>query len=265
MYDLSTLPRGGTSAVKEDWKLLMDKMTITRDPAYLSHKGKPVVAIWGIGFADGRQYTLDECKDLIDFFKNDQRYGGMTVMLGLPTYWRTLQADALRDPKLLDLARAADILSPWTVGRFSDIEQVREYAGNRLKGDLAWCRSEGKELMPVAYPGFSWSNLHPRDTFDRIPRVGGRFLWTQYAEYKEAGATMVYQAMFDEVDEGTAIFKVTSNPPPGPVKFLTYGDQPSDAYLWLVGEATKMIRGDSRLHHSMPIRPSSGVNTRTER
>lgn len=260
MYDLTGLPAGGTQAVQDDWKLLRGKMRITQDPAYLTHKGKPVVAIWGIGFRDGRQYTLDDCRRLVEFFKSDRRYGGVTLMVGVPTYWRTLHADAVADEKLHEILKMADIISPWTVGRFNDVEQVREYASNRLKGDLEWSRKEGKEFMPVAYPGFSWSNLYPHDRFDRIPRQGGRFLWSQYAEYKQAGASMVYQAMFDEVDEGTAIFKIDPNPPPGPVKFLTLNGQPSDTYLWLVGEASKMIRGETRLHHSLPVRaPTGGI------
>ncbi len=45
--------------VIDDWKLLLEKMTITKDPAYLHHNGKPVVAVWGFGFSDGRKYTLE--------------------------------------------------------------------------------------------------------------------------------------------------------------------------------------------------------------
>src|SRR5262245_45700425 len=84
MYDLSLLPAGGTRHIVEDWKLLVDRMRIGRDPkdaAYLRHGGKPVVAVWGIGFNDGRKYTLAECERLVDFLKNDQRYGGFTVLL----------------------------------------------------------------------------------------------------------------------------------------------------------------------------------------
>ncbi len=68
MYDLSGLPRGGTERVIEDFKTLVDRMGLTRDTgdkAYLHHGGKPVVAVWGIGFNDRRQYTLEECGHLL--------------------------------------------------------------------------------------------------------------------------------------------------------------------------------------------------------
>ena len=54
---------------------------------------------------------------------------------------------------------------------------------------------------------------------------------------------MIYQAMFDEVDEGTAIFKVTNDPPVGGVnRWVTYEGLPSDFYLKLVGNATKELK-----------------------
>src|SRR5262249_15830550 len=57
-YDLSGMKAGQMGKVMEDWKLLTEKMQITKDPAYLRHNGKPVVAVWGLGFSDGRKYTL---------------------------------------------------------------------------------------------------------------------------------------------------------------------------------------------------------------
>jgi hypothetical protein len=103
MYDLSGLPAGGTREIIEDWKLLVDRMRIGRDPrdaAYLRHKDRPVVAVWGIGFNDGRKYTLAECERLVDFLKDDKQYGGCSVLLGVPTGWRTLDADSVTDPAL---------------------------------------------------------------------------------------------------------------------------------------------------------------------
>jgi hypothetical protein len=50
-----------------------------------------------------------------------------------------------------------------------------------------------------------------------IPRRGGRFLWEQFHELSQLAVDCVYVAMFDEVDEGTAIFKITSSPPAQPL------------------------------------------------
>ena len=257
MYDLSGLRRGQMGDVVADWKRLVDRMRIGRDPndkAYLRHRGKPVVAVWGIGFSNGRDYTLDECAQLVRFLTNDKTYGGNTVMLGVPAWWRTLERDCVRDRKVHEIILAADVVSPWTVGRFRKPEQVARFARERWAPDVAWCRQRGKDYLPVVFPGFSWHNMKPESPLDAIPRLKGRFLWTQYAEAKRAGATMIYQAMFDEVDEGTAIFKCTNDPPVGASRFLTYEGLPSDHYLWLVGQAARMLRGEIPLTDEPPRR-----------
>ena len=61
--------------------------------------------------------------------------------------------------------------------------------------------------MPVVFPGFSWHNLRRR-RLNQIPRRGGAFYWRQVWNAVDAGATMLKTAMFDEVDEGTAMFKL---------------------------------------------------------
>src|SRR5262245_16364452 len=69
MYDLSGLSAGGVKLVIDDWKVLVDKMRIgrdERDTAYQRHNGKPLVAVWGIGFNDGRKYALAECERLLE-------------------------------------------------------------------------------------------------------------------------------------------------------------------------------------------------------
>jgi hypothetical protein len=250
MYDLSGLGAGQIERVIDDWKSLVDGMRLTRDTgdrAYLHHAGKPVVAVWGIGFNDDRKYTLAECEKLVSFLKRDKRYGGTTVMLGVPSGWRTLDADSVPDKKLHEVIRLADIISPWTVGRYTSPETVAEHARQRWKGDIEWCARHGNEYLPVVFPGFSWHNLkggRKGAPLDQIPRLEGRFLWAQYVEAKKAGATMVYQAMFDELDEGTAIFKCTSTPPMGASRFLTLDGAPSDHYLWLTGMGGRLLRGE---------------------
>jgi hypothetical protein len=258
MYDLSSGSRtGATQQVMEDWKLLVDRMRLGRDDhdhAYLKHNGKPVVAVWGIGFNDGRKYTIAECDRLVDFLKNDPKYGGNTVMVGVPTGWRTLNRDAVPDPALHTTLLKADIISPWTVGRYSSLGLVDHHAQICWGPDIAWCKEHGKEYMPVVFPGFSWHNMFPRSPLNQIPRLKGEFLWRQYVEAKRAGATMIYQAMFDEIDEGTAIFKCTDDPPVGESHFVTYEGLPSDYYLWLTGMGGKLLRGGLELSSQVPTR-----------
>jgi hypothetical protein len=70
-----------------------------------------------------------------------------------------------------------------------------------------------------------------------------------------AGAEMIYVAMFDEVNEGTAIFKISDNPPVSDIaKFVGNDGQKSDLYLWLTGEAAKMLRKEKPLSITLPER-----------
>ena len=258
MYDLSGLRKGQIRLVIEDWKMLVDKMRLTKDAkdhAYIHHNGKPVVAVWGIGF-NKQNSTLDECLELVNFLKDDPTYGGNTVMLGLPTYWRTLTNDSVNNPNLHKIVERGDIVSPWMVGRVRNLPDINEFAYVRIwKADMQWCREHKKDYLPVVFPGFSWTNLkHDPSAFNDIPRLKGQFLWHQYYVAKMCGATMIYQAMFDEVDEGTAIFKCTNNPPVGASKLLTYEGLPSDYYLWLVGQGGKMLRGEIPISDEIPKR-----------
>jgi hypothetical protein len=118
---------------------------------------------------------------------------------------------------------------------------------NTLKPDLAWCNQRGIDFLPVIFPGFSWHNMKDGPS-DQIPRLHGQFLWSQFREVKRAKVAMVYVAMFDEVDEGTAIFKCINDVPPGQKsKFVTYEGLPGDFYLKLVGKGTRLIRGEISL------------------
>jgi hypothetical protein len=69
----------------------------------------------------------------------------------------------------------------------------------------------------------------------------------------QSGAKMIYVAMFDEINEGTAILKCTNAPPTNqpPAKFLTYEGLPSDHYLWLTGQAGRMLRGETPLNKEL--------------
>jgi hypothetical protein len=254
MYDLSGIQAGDWKKVLADWRTQIVDKKITQDSCYLFHNGKPVVAVWGIGFNDGRNYTLAECCELIDSLKNNPDYGGNTVMIGVPKGWRTLNDDAVNDTTLTAAVRKADIISPWYVGRFSNVNDISGFANTVVSPDVIWCRNNGKDYLPVVFPGFSWHNMNPTSPLNQIPRLGGNFLWSQFYNFIRVGSKMIYQAMFDEIDEGTAIFKVTNDPPVGASSFVTLGDLPSDQYLWLVGEGEKMLKGEISLSSMLPTR-----------
>ena len=268
MYDLSGLRANGQdcSSIIEDWKFLVDQIKVTNQTGtktYLHHNGKPVVAIWGVGFPD-RPYNIRNIglERLINFLQNDPIYGGCAVMLGVPTFWRDLNADCLPDPYLHELIRMADIVLPWMVQRFSpllhnDMDRYRDVILN----DIKWCREAGIDYVPCVTPGFSWHNLSrfefPDDVkpVGSIPRQGGRFYWQQLSTAIRSGAEMIYVAMFDEVNEGTAIFKCSDNPPVSEIaQFVGMDGRPSDWYLWLTGEASKMLRKEKPLSLTLPER-----------
>ena len=233
--------------------MLRKQMRIGKDPAYLRHKGKPLVAVWGVGFSgEKRAYTLAECRSLIEFLKSD----GCSVMLGVPTGWRENKRDAVKDPGLHDVLKLADVISPWTPGRYKNPREVAVHGDTWWKPDAVWCREHSLDYLPVVFPGFSWHNLNPEAPLDQIPRLKGKFLWSQFVAAKSAGARMIYVAMFDEVDEGTAIFKCTNQAPVGGNSFLTYDNLPSDHYLWLTGEGARLLRGERPTAAEVPVRNS---------
>ena len=254
MYDLSGLKTENFHRVIDDWKRLRFQGPMKGgDPAYLHHDGKPLIALWGLGFND-RAPALTEWEMLLRFFRGD----GCAVMVGVPYYWRTLRRDAITDPKLHELIAMADIVSPWSVGRYGTPEAAAAQVEPLLKPDLAWCRERGLGYLPVIFPGFSWHNLQQSrgrdEKFNAIPRLGGRFLWGQAVAAKKAGAKSLYVAMFDEMDEGTAIFKTTQNPPVGESQFLAEPVLKTDHYLRLTGEIGRFMRGERKFTEELPVR-----------
>lgn len=255
MYDLSGTPEDKIVAVFDDWRMLREKMHIGKDPAYQHHKGKPLVVIWGVGFNNDSKDRpgLEVSKQLIQKFKDDR----CSVMLGIPTGWRELRSDSMTDPKLHDVLKMADILSPWSIGRIKSLEKVQDHADTYWGPDIEWAKRKRIDYLPVIYPGFSWYNLHG-GTIGAIPRLKGQFLWAQIIAAKKAECDMLYIAMFDEVDEGTAIFKCSNEPPTANGgKFLTLEGLPSDHYLWIAGQAGRILRGELKPTEILPDRETS--------
>ena len=261
MYDISGQNEATlVDTVKNDWAHVVDTLQLTASPRYLRHAGRPVLAIWGLGFSD-RPGTTAQAAEIIAWLQSGapeaQR---VTLMGGVPTYWRTLTNDSKTDAGWADVYRSFDIISPWAVGRYGDVAGANSFRQNLIAPDLVEATAHGVGYVPVVFPGFSWHNL-TGNVPNQIPRDGGHFYWRQVYNAIAAGCTMIYGAMFDEVDEGTAMFKMapTAATLPTQASYVPLDVDgyalPSDWYLQVANEAGKMLRGDIALQATMPITP----------
>jgi hypothetical protein len=141
-----------------------------------------------------------------------------------------------------------DAYIPWNVGNYAGAyAQTEGWAA-----DKSAMASAGGIYMPLVYPGFSWDNLmnQPPGTTTKS-RLKGIYMWRQFLDAKRIGAQVVYIAMFDEIDEGTAIFKVANDIPVNH-HFINYEGLPSDFYLLMAGYGSRIIHGELPFPGSMP-------------
>ncbi|HEY3863437.1 MAG TPA: glycoside hydrolase family 71/99-like protein [Verrucomicrobiae bacterium] len=250
MLDLTMNRNGGVELVKNDWKFLCDKARVREDSRYLHHQGKPVVMLWGLGFKD-RPWTPRQGQELIEFFKHDPNYGGVYLIGGIDPGWRTLSGVSRTNAAWADVYRMFDAISPWDTGRYRDNAGM-DHSRAAWEGDLAELKPLGIGYMPTAFPGFSWDNLRRQPAGSTtISRQRGEFFWRQFAIFRTLGIRSVFVGMFDEVNEGTAIYKIADQTPVGE-RFVTCEGLPTDWYLRLTGAASKMIRGEIPCSTSIP-------------
>ena len=150
----------------------------------------------------------------------------------LPGRWRRLGLATRSRPrrKWRKILRAVRRFCPWNVGNYVPKRVRREARGDNNWAKITKCERLGMLWIPVVLSGLSvvrsLQRLAPGTSL--IPRRGGRFLGA-IRRIVPTGADTVYVAMFDEVDEGTAVFKVTSSPPTQG-HFVGYDGLPSDWY-----------------------------------
>ena len=243
MYDLSGMRPDEVHILLDDIQVLAKRHHLfehAKNPSYLYHNGKPLVAVWGVGFNDGRAYSLQNVQTIITALKEM----GFSILIGVPTYWRELRTDTEADPRLHQLIRQCDIVMPWFVGRY-DEKSFRSFHG-LIKKDMEWAEKNHVDYAPLCFPGFSWKNMHwPAVPPVTIPRDKGRFFKMQLDYAVKAGARMIYVAMFDEIDEGTAIFKLARRVPvatPGSTFTPLEDGVKPELYMQLAGEASKKLK-----------------------
>lgn len=267
-YDISP-PRQGSlfEQLRADWIHLVDDLRITESDRYLRHRGRPLLGIWGFAFPHVKE-TPEEMLAIVHWFTRDapERYR-VTLLGGVEWSWRqSTYGPVTRDARWPAALMAFDVISPWYVGALqpSD-EEIVKFADEIVGPDLAAVKAAGKDFLPIVHPGFSWQNLMRQRNvtakLNSVPRNGGKFWWKQLDEWLRVGVTMVKGAMFDEIDEGTAMFKLAPRRADAPVEpgFVTLDADgltlPSDWYLRLAGAGTKVLRGLQPRTAEIPIRP----------
>jgi hypothetical protein len=300
-YDISGArpERDVFADIENDWKALVDAQdSVVSSSRYLKHGDKPVIRVFGIGSVRGdTDYTAADASAFIKRLRGitpelEKKYHA-TVIVGIAQNWRTFdpnsQTDTIRDAWSMAGWADADFIQPWSVNAFTNETGADNYL-SRMRDDLTYIRelntSQGKTLgyLPVIWPGFSWYNKQAGEfggqllTPNQVSRQGGQFIWRQIYNSVTAltentpprNVTALTVAMFDEMDEGTAIFKqaptcsqvpnlnnLTSfqngqRPVYLPLDIDDY-DLPSDWYLQIATEASKVLKGTTFLEQRFPL------------
>jgi hypothetical protein len=257
LYDLSGMVPGDEQFILDDLDFICAQYDIKErknNTSYLFHRNKPLVAILGVGFND-RKYGFKEAETIIDGLKKRE----FKILIGVPLQWRPQKQQQKRawgrprkpielNSELSRLIKKCNIVMPWIVGKYD--ENTFSNYEESIRQDMDWCRAEGVEYAPVAFPDFSGMNMGKGS--QSIPRNNGSFYWRQLSGYIGNGAKMLYLATFDDMNEGTAIFKCATQPPAG---FIVWDEKlGNDHYLYLSGQAAKMLRGKIPFTSIMPER-----------
>ncbi len=244
MYDVTNW-LNMQSEIKTDW---INKMSAyTSSPAYARQNGKPVVCIWGFGFSEpSRPFMPAPCLEVINWFKAQ----GCYVIGGVPTWWRQGINDSR--PGFFDVYTAFNMISPWMVGRASNLGELDSYYNNVNIGDQAECNNRGIDYQPCVMPG----------DLSNHARFHGDFYWRHFYNMTRLGAQGIYISMFDEYNEGNQIAKTAENASqiPAGSNFVTLDEDgtvcSSDYYLRITKDAGAMFKGLAPL---TPIRPTLPV------
>ncbi|KAL1710670.1 hypothetical protein EV121DRAFT_251500 [Schizophyllum commune] len=276
MYDVTGMaPDRIEGIIKHDWAHLVHDLNILESPNYLRDRERPVVALWGFGF-DGGKFDPNTVRDISHWLRHFTP-GGAYLFGGVPTCWRTADNDGDRNPDFLKIfLNEFDAISPWLVGRFRTEEDATRFAENRMKDDVTLINETNEEFarhgvdrkidyVPVVWPGFSGLNLSEgKWQLNMVKRNGGRFLWQQIVNAKRLGVRILYGAMWDEYDEGTAFLPVVEKSRNLPkaeddkFQFLALDadgyDLPSDWYMRIAGFAAEALRSERMVHDSFPVK-----------
>ncbi len=266
MWDMSSFGPRSTKAdvyntIITQWKNMVDQ-GVTSDPRYLHHNGKPVLLIWG--FFPGRPASQpDYMTPVLDFLLAPGKYQA-TLVAGADNKWRQ------GTPEFQAMLMRCAALQPWSVGRVTTDPATgyRVPFTDEWAADIVKCKENNVIFIPVINSGtniagpppgvLNASNARakvPWPGLPAVPRRQGDYLWQYFVAASKTGViNSAFVAMFDEINEGTQIEKI-SNHPPTQAPFLTYEGATSDYYLRLTGAGAKLLRSHSPVAFPIPVSP----------
>jgi hypothetical protein len=165
--------------------------------AYFYHNNTPVIEIWGIGI----RKTVSPADTLR--IVTGLKQAGYYVIIGVGTDWQKSLTDS-SSSSYGPTYREADTVQPWTVGGYSHANYKGALLGVQTS-DKKTLKDLSIEQSIVVWPGFSWGNLMHNGVYDQIPRDNVTFYQEQLDGAVSLQPQFMFTAMFDEVNEGTAI------------------------------------------------------------
>jgi hypothetical protein len=260
MWDISSF-RAGTpkemvyNTLVNYWKKMVDD-GVTSDPRYMHQDGKPVLLIWG--FFPNRPASQPEyMTPVIDFLLAPGKYQA-TLVAGTDNKWRQ------GTPEFINMLMRMQALQPWSVGRRVVDNNTGYFVPymDEWGEDMILCKAHNVVFQPVINSGTHIAGPPPiPPALPYVPRRMGNYLWEQFTKASKTGTiSSAFIAMFDEVNEGTQINKITSKPPVQ-AHFLTYDGATNDYYLRLVGTASKMLKNGTPFTSTIPISPFNEAKT----
>ncbi len=213
-----------------------------------------MLSIWGLGLKEDRHVPHDPAaaKELIEWFRSKApaEYR-VTYMGGTPSRWRTLTNDA-REGTGLDRGLPHDgRRAAVDRGPLSRCRERGRWKDDMIVPDLALAAKNQPALYAGGLPGLLLVQPEARYAEERRSReIAASSSGGRHTTPKWPAPRVLKIAMFDEVNEGTAIFKIAARRQDAPDQgyWLTLdadgADLPSDWYLRLAGEITRMFHGE---------------------
>ncbi|HTH81574.1 MAG TPA: RICIN domain-containing protein [Mucilaginibacter sp.] len=258
MWDMSSYGRNATkeqvyNGIINQWKKMVDE-GVTSDDRYMHQDGKPVLLLWGF-FPERPASQPDYMTPVLDFLLAPGKYQAVMVA-GTTNTWRK------GTPEFINMIARMQALQPWSVGR----QKTDFNTGYKVPymdewgEDMDFCKKHNMSFQPVINSGTHIAGPPPAPgKLTSVPRRMGNYLWAQFQKASQTGViSSAFIAMFDEVNEGTQINKI-SNHPPVNAPFLTYNGATNDFYLRLIGTASRMLKDSIPFTSTIPISPFSSA------